>query len=135
MVRVYASLSPLRFECPNCAHLILFGKPGPHQTAYDKLTSILTCPACLRKWQLGIIAWEPAPWHRRAIPRDMKPSIKQLTIIRGYAGGFWMDGERKPREAEVHRVIEEGCSCAPLPWRAGCAVHGVAGVDAEEPSE
>lgn len=133
MIRTYASLSPLRFECPACTLLILFGRPGPHQDQYDKLTSILTCPSCARKYQLGIIAWEVAKGTRRAIPRDLRPTIKQLAVMRGYAGGFWMDGEVKKREDEVHRVVEEGCSCAPLAWREGCAVHGKrTQVDAEE---
>lgn len=136
MVRIYASLIPPRFECPHCAGLILFGKTAPHQKAYDKLTSVLRCPHCERRWQLGIIAWELIPSTRRAIPRDLKPTIKQLAILRRYAGGFWMNGVKKAREAEVHRVIEEGCSCAPLPWRAGCAVHGAVGMaEVDEPGE
>jgi DNA-directed RNA polymerase subunit RPC12/RpoP len=125
--RLYATLSPLRLECPACARLILFGKRDPHQLSYDKLTSILRCPHCGRTFQLGLLVWDLPPRSHRNIPEDTRPDLRQIAEIRNYGRGFWAKerrGLKAEKVAPVNRYVGAECACWPLPWRENCPVHG-----------
>jgi hypothetical protein len=145
---VYATLSPLRVACPGCGRLILCGPRDPHRNAFNPRTQRLACPhvgppACGKVWYLGILIWSSGSkaggTHLlRRVPLDTKPTPRQIMEMRNYSGGFWPVELRKrveggPRTSgPVNRLIEDACTCAPLPWREDCPVHRWAQVGLRE---
>lgn len=124
-LRIYATLDPLRVECPACGLLILFGLGGrkgtrsPHRKYWDRLASVLICPGCEAKWRLGMVL-SPAPRGGvRQPPADQIPSAAQLIELRRDAS--YVDRQRWGDP--MNQFEEEGCTCYPQPWRAGCPVH------------
>lgn len=126
--RFFARIIACDVSCPKCAHLIIVGSSRtirrPRRVAnlpFDKLTSIVTCPSCGSRYQLGIIAWRMLR-ESDAAPIDHIPTPSELAALRQYAGGF-MPKARKTRVAPANLILPP-CSCAPLPWSAECPVHG-----------
>jgi hypothetical protein len=86
-------------------------------------------------YTLGLIAWQNemgVRGTRVGIPPDQQFSVRQLSELRQRAGGYWPK-KRLEKGGASNRFVEGGCTCAPLPWRESCPVHGKVGID--EPEE
>lgn len=121
-VRFYASLRPLRLECPRCGHILLLAYSQSHYDRYDPVSGILRC-TCKATFQLGLIAW-PVENNRHRKPIDQQLSYRQIAELRALTGGFW--AERKKGQGEpANLYVPEGCSCpSPREPDAACPVHG-----------
>lgn len=134
---IYASLVPLRVECPFCGRIILFGKWGRASTrnvrdlkAYDPYHSVLICPDCRHAYYVGLVLWD-APSVRdkgerlRDVAPGVRPTRKQLAQIRlrgGATKGFWMDeGHVRGEPVTVYEPGE--CTCL-LGRVRECPKHG-----------
>lgn len=153
--RFYAVPLSGRMECPKCGLLIVWGgkRHAGDIRGWNPVSSLLTCAQCHETYQIGILAW---PVSKRGggsgMPIDQITTVRQLAELRQRASGRWARGRAAPAGATmkdridrprtmrvptdpVNVFVAEGCTCAPLPWREGCAVHGNLGVDREPDPE
>ncbi len=133
---IFATLLPLRLECPACGRLLLLGPTLPHAKWFDPLRARLTCmPPCGKTYYLGMLIWDAEGRRGGGMPKppvDVVPTRRQLAELRQYVGGFWPEERREKRgpvegtSGPVNRYLGEGevCVCAPELWRADCPVHG-----------
>jgi hypothetical protein len=130
----YALLEAGRMECPTCGRMLLWNPKYPRAKGrstkandrdWNPISSTILCPKCGTRYQLGIIAWPLRPQQPTpiAIPPGQRATLRQLAEIRQRSGGFWSRTYRKVEEP-INRYVPEGCTCAPLPWRRECTVHG-----------
>lgn len=130
--RFYAVCESGRMECPRCGRLLVWGVGPRHPSAeyWQSVSSRITCPRCRKVYTLGVIAWPTSKGLPLGMPEDQQFSVRQLSELRQRAGGFYPHARYK-RHMTVNRYIEDGCSCAPLPWRAECPVHGLVGLETD----
>ncbi len=134
--RFYACTTAGRMECPRCGFLIVWGAPltHPERQYFDPVSSRIRCARCRRSYTLGVIAWDDVPQGPKHMPLDQQFSVRQLSELRQRAGGFWPRA-RRVKDGPTNLYVVEGCSCAPLPWSASCAVHGQSGIDHPDEEE
>lgn len=93
-------------------------------TAYNPLTSTLTCPFCFRKYQVGLILWPVKPGDRRyAVPEDQKVSRRHMLQLRSLARGIVAD-QIKAKGEPTNVYVRAECTCPIRGWKPTCPVHG-----------
>lgn len=156
--RIYARLDRFDVECPTCGRVIVghatfrghgiaaadalekqrrqgrlsIGRRGNQATAYNPITSTLTCPWCLRRYQVGVVLWPAAIGDKGvATPEDQRPTRQQAIELRNLARGI--AAEKAKRRAEAVNVFVESqpgelaeCRCPRRGWKPSCPVHGTA---------
>jgi hypothetical protein len=134
-----------RAACPRCQSLILIlpvqtksRRQVSHRKWYDRVHQVVQCPRCHVSYQVGLLFYPYLVGANRRTPLDVQPTKRELAELRNLAGGWWMRDEVARTTSAVqigstHGLVEipavnlyvpEPCTCAPLPWRASCAVHG-----------
>lgn len=123
--RFYAVPEAGRMECPQCGTIILWGKGQGHpdHRYWNEIACTLRCPACRTTYQLGVLAWPLRVGGDSGAAEDQQADMRQLAQIRARAGGVYM-ALSKARKEKANRYSPAGCTCAPLPWRLECAIHG-----------
>jgi len=131
--RFYAVPLAGRMECPQCGRMLVWGRgAGKSEHRYwNGLSSVMRCPDCGVRYQLGILAWPIGPNGATRLAPDQKATVRQLAEIRQRAGGFWARNRKSKADPLVNRFVREGCCCGPLAWRKECPVHGRMGHDPE----
>ena len=148
--RLFARVDRFDVECPSCGEVIRGqlsprgqgGTPGEQldklakggrlargrrsnqATAYNPLTSTLTCPFCYRKYQVGLILWpvKPGDW-RYQIPEDQKPTARQRLQLRNLARGIVAE-QVKAKGEPTNVYVAAECVCPLRGWAPACPVHG-----------
>jgi len=171
-LRFYARLLPLEVECPGCgriiAHELMVGvRRRRHRgdqrarkswqilklPAYNPVTGQLHCPFCLRRYALGVVAWEVQPGRptgeQRQRPADQAPTLaerrelrKVQQALRADTGGFHPTAAELVRPGDpLNLRIDRPCTCPQTPagrrkfgaWSPHCPVHGDPAMRQESP--
>ena len=115
--RCYGRALRGQLECPQCTNLLSWPGPG-----WNSVMGTMQCKRCGRVWIIGLLVWESVQTGRpdRPPPNDHY-SLRSAAASR--AGAMWMRQMLPRRGALVNKLVTS-CTCAPLPWRLDCPVHG-----------
>jgi hypothetical protein len=160
--RFFARIDRFECECPSCGQIILSSRqargydldrlksPSEQRAAakllpqnrsvrrliYNPLTQRLKCPHCNTSYTVGLLLY---PLHhggryRPVQPPDTIPSRREMAELRRYAGGWWLNQQRK-QDDPVNQVVDNPCRCQPQAWVPGCPVHDVPPGSGHKPHE
>lgn len=150
--RIFGRIDRFDCECPSCGALIrgqltpraqggavadqldalkkggrlARGRRSNQATAYNPLTSTLTCPFCYRKYQVGLILWPAKPDKRYAIPEDQKVNRRHALQLRALAQGIVAE-QLKAKHEPTNVYVRAECTCPIRGWKPTCPVHGLKG--------
>lgn len=122
--RFFAHFTAGELECPACGWVTVI-RQDTAPTTWDWRTSVLRCPACSRRYILGVIAWSVLPGsHTKTLPMDQVPDPKQAAQLRKRLGGFHPDERKAHNRPEETNLVGAICTCPQHRVDHRCLIHG-----------